>query len=269
MKPLTLSTTLSQLHAAVCQHLAVPIRDEPLQQPDCNCGAAQQIDLNAALNKRGADGSDALHALVVVYEDNKVAVIHTREPTLASIQRAARDQLQDKAAGKLICAIGGVKDGNVRDGSDVRYLKIPVLAVCSHQSHRQTNEWNKSKAEHEAESDASLDDRGLTLDLHTSECPVDITAHNKGITIADAGLHDCAIDGVLTILAVQRVFSTNLTNGTGKLISLYLSELLVARVNINSHRKWQCWQGCDFPETACMGTSSRPICCRHYASSRT
>ncbi|KAH6622099.1 hypothetical protein C7974DRAFT_216154 [Boeremia exigua] len=206
---LPLSTTLLGLRAAVCQHLNVPTGDEALQELDCNCSAAQQIDSNAALNECSAENSDALHTLVVVYEDNKVTVVPIEEPTLASIQRAARVQLQDKATGKLLCALGGVAARNAQAGDSGRYLKLPVLAVCSHQSHRHHEE------DDGAESVAAMDNRGLTLDLHISECPIDITIHNKDVTIEAAGLHDCAVDGVLTIFAVQRVFPTNNNHKSG------------------------------------------------------
>ncbi|KAJ8116748.1 hypothetical protein OPT61_g1881 [Boeremia exigua] len=214
-RPLPLSATLSELRAAVCQHLSVPIGDESLQDFGCNCSAARQIDSNATLTERGASGSDALHTLVIVYENNKVATIPTQEPTLAFIQRAARDQLQDETTGKLLCPIGGVNDSSLQDGSSGRYLKLPVLAVCSHQSHRRSREHDETDSESDSDSDAAIDDRGLTLDLHTSECPIDITVHNKNLSIADAGLHDCAINGVLTIFAVRRVYSTNMDHGAG------------------------------------------------------
>ena len=199
-KPLPLSTTLSELRTTVCQHLKVPTGDGVLTQLDCNCSAARQIDANASLNERAASESDALHTLVVVHDDNKVAVLQTREPTLTSIRRAAREHLQDKAEGKLLSAIGGVADHTLGDAGEVRYLKLPVLAVCSHQSHRHATRT-------ESESDAAVDGRGLTLDLHTVECPLEITVHNQDVTLKAAGLHDCAIDGVLTVFAVQRVCS--------------------------------------------------------------
>lgn len=203
-KPLPLSTTLLELRVAVCQHLAVPGGDEPLQELDCNCSAARQIDGSAALNERGVGDSDALHTLIIVYEDNKVAVIPTQTPTLASIKRAAREQLQEKVAGKLLCAIGGLEDRNERNGSSTKYLRLPVLAVCSRQSHREKDD-----------TDPAADGRGLTSDLHSSECPIDITMHNKDVTIEAAGLYNCAVDGVLTIFTVQRVCSTDSDRGSG------------------------------------------------------
>jgi hypothetical protein len=199
-KPLPLSTTLSELRTTVCQHLGVPIGDGALAQFDCNCSAARQIDANASLNERGSSDSDALHTLVVVYDDNKVAILQTQEPTLTSIRRAAREHLQDKAVGRLLSAIGGVADHNVWDADEVQYIKLPVLSVCSHQSHRRATGT-------ESESDAAVDGRGLTLDLHTVECPLEITVHNKDVTLEAAGLYDCTIDGVLTVYAVQRVCS--------------------------------------------------------------
>lgn len=141
-----------------------------------------------------------------MYGDNKIAVIPAQEPTLPLVQRAAREQLHDQATGKLLCAIGGLED---RDTG--RYLKLPVLAVCSRQSRRRQNDDDDSSSA----SDAAIDDRGITVDLHTSECPIKITAHNKDIDLAAAGLHGCPVNGVLTIFAVQRVFSTTDCQGSG------------------------------------------------------
>lgn len=137
---------------------------------------------------------------MVVYDGNKVAILQIEEPTLASIQRAARDHLQDKVVGKLLSEIGGVADHNPWDADEVQYLKLPVLAVCSYQSHRRAMGT-------ESESDAAVDGRGLALDLHTDECPLEITVHNKDVTLEAAGLHDCAIDEMLTVFAVQCVCS--------------------------------------------------------------
>ena len=209
-KPLPLSTTLSELRTTVCRHLGVPIGDGALAQLDCNCSAARQIDENASLNERGASDSDALHTLVVVYDDNKVAILQTQEPALTSIQRAAREHLQDRAVGKLLSAVGGVANHNVWDADEVQYIKLPVLSVCSHESHRRATRT-------ESESDAAVDGRGLTLDLHTVECPLEITEHNTDVTLEAAGLHDCTIDGVLTVYAVQRVYPQSRDSEAGRL----------------------------------------------------
>jgi len=216
---LAITATLSELKSAVCQHLAVPVGDDPLEELDCNCSAARQIDANAALNERGAGGSDALHTLVVVYGDNKVAVIPVGEPTLASIQHTAREQLQEKAVGKLLCAIGGLESRHARESSSGHYLKLPVLAVCSRQSHRRPKDDTSSDSDISSDFNTAIDDRGLTLDLHTSECPIDITVHNKDVTLVAAGLDDCAINGVLTIFAVRHVYSIHNGHRPGKLIA--------------------------------------------------
>ncbi|KAF9695209.1 hypothetical protein EKO04_006853 [Ascochyta lentis] len=206
-KPLALTITLSQLRHIVCQHLGISVEHGPLQELDCNCSAARQIDINAALNERVAGDFDALHTLAVVYEDNKVAVVPIQEPTLASVESAARAQLQEKVADRLLHAIGGIMEHNERGGLSGRYLRLPVLAVCSRSSH------HRQKDDDDSAYNAIVHWRGLTLDLHTSECPIEITSHNKDITIADAGLEDSAVDGTLTIFAVQRIYSKN--NGHG------------------------------------------------------
>ncbi|KAF1933763.1 uncharacterized protein M421DRAFT_1134 [Didymella exigua CBS 183.55] len=148
-QPLNLSTTLSQLRVAVCQHLDVPIGYEALSELDCNC--------------------------------------------------------------KLLCAIGGLEDRNEQDGGSARYLKLPVLAVCSRQSHSRQIRANGSYC------DAAFDNRGLTVDLHTSECPIEITAHNKDVTLVTVVLHDSVIDGVLSIFAGPRVYSAAVDQGPATL----------------------------------------------------
>jgi hypothetical protein len=215
--PLALTTTLSELRLAVYKHLGLPSGDEEVHELDCNCSAARQIDANASLSEHGVGDLDALHTLVIVYGDNKVAVTPVLESTLASMKQAARHQLQEKVIGKLFHAIGGLVDNDPGYGGIERYSKLPILAICSHQSHlRQSTDHDTNFG---TDSDTVIDDRGLTLDIHTSECPVEITAHNKDITIAAADLEDCAVDGVLTVFAVQRVYSTGTAYMSGKLAS--------------------------------------------------
>ncbi|KAF3049337.1 hypothetical protein E8E11_000526 [Didymella keratinophila] len=79
-----------------------------------------------------------------------------------------------------------------------------MLAVCSRRPHHRQNE----AAANDSDSDTGIDDRGLTIDLYTSECPIEVTVHNKDETLAATGLYDCAVNGVLTIFAVQRIYST-------------------------------------------------------------
>ncbi|KAE8873449.1 hypothetical protein PTNB73_00081 [Pyrenophora teres f. teres] len=44
----------------------------------------------------------------------------------------------------------------------------------------------------------------MIIDIHTSECPLEITAHNSGVTLEEVKLDDCAINGILNVYAVQR-----------------------------------------------------------------
>lgn len=133
-------------------------------------------------------------------------MIPTQEPILPSVQRAAREQFHDQAAGKLLCAISGLEDRNTG-----RYLKLLVLAVCSYQSHNRQDDADG----HISASDAAIGDRGVTIDLHTSECPFEVAAHTRDIDLEATGLRDCAVNGVLTIFAVQRVRSTTDGHSSG------------------------------------------------------
>lgn len=134
----------------------------------------------------------ALNSVIIIHGNNDVTVAHIAEPTLEAVQQIAADQsTQGK---KVVGIIGGIVS---ESGERERYIKLPVLAVCS--SARHANE-RKGKA-------AAMKARDLTIDFHTCECPIELTAHNAAVSLTDAGVADCAIDGVLDIYAVQRWIS--------------------------------------------------------------
>lgn len=54
-----------------------------------------------------------------------------------------------------------------------------------------------------------------TLDLHTSEAPIETT--NLDRTVDDLGLRECTVNGVLNIYAVERAIpETNSARGSGQ-----------------------------------------------------
>lgn len=204
----TFKSTLKDLKTQVQQHLGLGAGDEERYEGcHCNCSFARQIDSNASLNELGAGDLDALHTLLVVYDNNRVARLSIDEPTKAHLQLTVRQHLVDRLS-EHMSMIGGLPDPGT--SSNPRYLKLPILAFCSPERHERPSV------------DTGLQPsspHNTVLDLHTSEAPIHVTAHNFGLTLAAAGLEDCTIDGVLNIYAVKRVrrqMSFSAGSGSGK-----------------------------------------------------
>jgi hypothetical protein len=199
-----ITCTLKQLKGLVQEHLGFPTEDGDRPALECNCGLARQIDENAVLNMSETRGYDALHTAIVVHSDNIVVAIPVDDHKLSTIQQATRaymeHMLERDLTKRFFNALGGVEAASIHSSEDKTHLKVPVMAVCSEQchSHRQ----NRDQADKDDED--HLAQRDLVVDMHMSECPIEVTAHNADITIEAAGLEDCAINGVLNIYAVQR-----------------------------------------------------------------
>ncbi|KAI4936692.1 hypothetical protein J4E86_011309 [Alternaria arbusti] len=196
--------TLKQLKGLVQEHLGFPAEDGDCSALECNCSLARQIDNNAVLNVNGSGDRDALHTVILVHSNNIVVAIPVDNITLSTIRQATKAYMEhtqnQDLTNKLINFVSGVEDASSRTSGDKRYLKAPVMAICSKKchSHRQDRERTVDDEEDR------VAQRNLVVDVHTSECPLEITAHNADITIEAAGLEDCAVNGILNIYAVQR-----------------------------------------------------------------
>jgi hypothetical protein len=179
-----LSSTLKELKSRVQEHLGFPPEDGECLELECNCKLARQIYENAVLSSHGAEHHGSSDTFVVVHGNNEVVALPLKEPTLTAMRDAASEFFPKPK--KVLKTIGGV------ESAFGRYTKVPVLAVCSQSKHRGDRVSIADK------------DRDLIIDLHTSECPMEVTSHNSSVNLATAGLQDCTIDGVLTIYAVQR-----------------------------------------------------------------
>tara|TARA_R110002003_G_scaffold48_14_gene4033 strand:+ start:19078 stop:22614 length:3537 start_codon:yes stop_codon:yes gene_type:complete len=198
-----LSSTLKELRSRVQQHLGFPADYGACPELECNCKLARQIDEHAALNEDGAETFKASHTVIVVHGNNDVVAIPLDDSTSDYLHQAASQFLVQP--NKTLNTIGGVEAASGATGTQ-RYLKLPVLAICSRDRHA-------AKAQ---SSDTPLGHRELIVDLHTSECPLEVTSHNAHVTLAEAGLEDCAIDSVLNIYAVQRWTHGQIELGHGK-----------------------------------------------------
>lgn len=139
--------------------------------------------------------------VIIVYGESQVTTFPIKEPTLALIISTTKDELKDNATGKLLNPQGGIQDLSTPDTQ--HYIKLPVLAVCSAQSHKTSSQEGAHSGR-------------LNVDIHIAECPIDITAHNKGVTLAASDLVDCTTNGILNVFAVPQLSSMGIDEHIGK-----------------------------------------------------
>ncbi|KAI4677039.1 hypothetical protein J4E81_010999 [Alternaria sp. BMP 2799] len=199
--------TLQQLKGLVQEHLGFPTEDGDCPELECNCSLARQIDGNATFNVNGSGDHDALRTVILVHSNNIVTAIPVGDITLNAIQQATKEYMEhtqnQSLANKYVNVVNGIEDTSIRTPGDRKFLKAPVMAICSKQCHSHRHGREEDSGDSEDDEDPAAH-RDLVVDVHTSECPIEITAHNANITIEVAGLEDCAVNGVLNIYAVQR-----------------------------------------------------------------
>jgi uncharacterized protein YegL len=200
----TFNSTLEELQVQVKRHLALADDGEDARGQfhdlRCNCGFARQIDSQATLSEHKIGSSGTLQSFVVVYENNKVVCLPVTEPTQSSLYQALNVHLSTETAGKKSTLLGGIRDLEAGEREDTRYLKLPVVALCSPQRHSDETDQEKS----------NYPRHHTVLDLHTSEMPIHLTAHNYDKTLAAVGLEDCMVNGVLNIYAIKRKTSDSM-----------------------------------------------------------
>ena len=210
----TMATTLKQLRRRVEQHLGranetqIGSGDDP--SIFCNCSFARLIDSRATLQDDRMINNSALSVVVVVHEHNQVTTLPIVEPTLESIERTVQKHFPMNAVQNEIFVIGGIQEPQSLS-STTRFLKLPVVALCASISHPA-----KDKAYSDTPLPVAPSSRKIVVDMHTSEMPIHITAHNQGISLQSAHLDDITIDGVLNIYAVKRFASDSANDFTGK-----------------------------------------------------
>jgi hypothetical protein len=93
---------------------------------------------------------------------------------------------------------------------------MPVLAICSKERHRNANNTiNRTPA-------SSRDSRATSLDLHTSEAPIEISSSNSALSLLDVGLASMAINGVINIYVVKRKFNPTAMNAESGKDAIFL-----------------------------------------------
>ncbi|KAL6704640.1 hypothetical protein ACN47E_008037 [Coniothyrium glycines] len=188
---LGIDRSLRDLKGIVQQQLGYPANIGPCPEIECNCSFARKIGHLCSLSPN-VEGT-VLDTILVVSGVNHVVALKIEEMTEDSIRTAAKDYYFKN---KIVTFIGGVQDPAHTSNRNTHYLVAPVLSVCSEYAHQPHSF---------ATGDPHTSGRcKLIVDIHTFEAPIVITAHNANLSIAEARLHDCAINGVLTIFAVQR-----------------------------------------------------------------
>lgn len=189
-----LSCTLKELRGRIQEHLGFRPDDGACPEVECNCKLAHKVCENTTINECGVGDYDAAKTVIVVNGNNDVVAKTVSVATPSAVQEVAGHYL--KQPGKTLVTIGGL-GAEMGVFNDKRYIRMPVLAVCSSSRHTASQGVLNSSEAGGGRSD-------LILDLHTSEYPIEMTAHNATICLATAGLEDRAADGVLKIYAVQR-----------------------------------------------------------------
>ncbi|KAF7673903.1 hypothetical protein GT037_007669 [Alternaria burnsii] len=199
--PVSTKCTLKHLKGIIQEHLGFPTEEGACPALECNCSFARNIDDNAVLNVDRTEDHDALHTAILVHSNNVVVAIPVDDNKLSTIQRAMNSYmeriLERKLSDKFTNVLGGVVDTGVQLSGDKSHLKLPIMANCSERCHSHRQDQGRQSGHDAAQ-------RALVVDIHTSECPLEITAHNADITIEAARLEDCAVNGILDIYAVQR-----------------------------------------------------------------
>ena len=97
-----------------------------------------------------------------------------------------------------------------------RYLKLPVISLCSPKRHGEHT--RSSLPEIGTSSPYVPNPRNITfLDLHTAEAPIELSPANMDLTMDQLCLKDCTINSVLNIYTVERkAFQDSAEESSGK-----------------------------------------------------
>ncbi|KAL6249740.1 hypothetical protein RBB50_003595 [Rhinocladiella similis] len=126
---------------------------------------------------------------IVVYGHSQVEKIEVSSRTRSDLMRAVEDRFGlTFTDGKTIICKGGLEDKAL-------YMRLPVVAICAVERHHNNPEETKSTG----------NQSGTRLDLHTLEGP--INTQNLGLTLKHSKLDKLAIQGVLTLFAVERRYT--------------------------------------------------------------
>jgi hypothetical protein len=134
---------------------------------------------------------------IVFHGKNEVKMIDVEGKHRTALLTQVRTIFATDAEAKHFEIVGGT----ILAGTSDQYSELPLISVCS-------------KSRHADNSTAFA--RGMKLDLHTSEAPIELTTSNANLTIADLRLSELAINNVLNIFAVQRKSTGRDTAGSGK-----------------------------------------------------
>ena len=133
---ITTATTLKQLRGHVEQHLGITNTTQMVSDDEhrifCNCSFARQIESDTTLQD---DRNAALGTVVVVHDQNQVTILPIEEPTLESIKRAVQRKFPKEVTQNDPFIVDGIEEQQF-PGPDPRYLKLPVVALCTSIRHK-------------------------------------------------------------------------------------------------------------------------------------
>ncbi|KAK3291654.1 uncharacterized protein B0H64DRAFT_409684 [Chaetomium fimeti] len=219
--PVTFSpqTTLRRLYEGVAQHLSLPTVVEPDRDKlhhECNCSLARAIHQGTLF--RTPPQTPAANRILVIHSRNVVEPMdcaHTGEDAVIRAVRAhysarSGSHVDGKnlrffaavpsAGGDTLLPLSSQVQSQDGEGAPRPLMTPAIVTICSAKRHRRYEIADDQNADPASPTTAAV------LDLHTAECP--ILTQDVDLTLEELCLTELAIDGVLTIYAVPRQFSS-------------------------------------------------------------
>ncbi|KAJ9607164.1 hypothetical protein H2200_008236 [Cladophialophora chaetospira] len=161
-------------------------------------GANQEYDCPSRCYETTHTDLGSSNQLIVVFDNGKVERLELASRTHSDMMATLAERFGENfTETKTVFCKGGLED-------EEGYSRLPIVAICASSRHHSND--SVSSTPHGASR--------IKLDLHTIEGP--INTHNLSLTIKDTRLADIAINGVLTLYAVEWKPDGIATKGQGK-----------------------------------------------------
>ncbi|KAH8659259.1 hypothetical protein BGZ60DRAFT_544304 [Tricladium varicosporioides] len=199
---ITRKTKLRDINTYVHNFLKIPVMDSMQEDEECNCSFARQISDRGIVNETLSEGSAIPHTskVVVVHGRNQVELVEINATTSVAILDAVATRIASDNTSKTTSIIGGT----LSEPGD-KYLTLPTVSICAQKRHKQ-------RGSSSSDSKSELPQSFSTVDIHTSEAPIELSESNVNMTLEQLKLTDCTVNGVLDLYVVERKYRLANTN---------------------------------------------------------
>ena len=167
----------------------------------CNCTLVKYM------LKRGILRS--LDHFLVAFDDHKIERLPLSAPTRDSIFQSLRERF---GAGVESTYWITLENGTL--DSEQHYIMLPTVVLCSNEKHTGkidkhnekgrpvANPGQEQSHEQNAKQELTIENDEYDLDLHLAEAPIEILSPD--LTLENAKLNECTVNGVLNLYVVER-----------------------------------------------------------------